>query len=142
MEEGSGEGMTELRIPLKVGNRNTVSFPVTILQKWAVSCRWIACSDYRNNDASPLFLFVTQKNVSMFIKQKGSPEQRSALTRLRVERPGVRIPDRIRYLTPVQNVRTGCGAHPASGPMGTGVFYTRSKDFLHIVDRASCNDSW
>jgi hypothetical protein len=71
MEEGSREGVTELRIPRKVGNRNTVSFPVTILLKWAVSCRWIACNEYRNNDTSPLFWFATQKKYMCLSSKNG-----------------------------------------------------------------------
>ena len=83
--------------------------------KFCRSERFLADNEYRNNDASPLFSFATQKICLCVYQAKCSPEWRSALTRLRVEWSGSRIPDRIRYLTLVRNVLTSCGG-PSSFP--------------------------
>ena len=42
-------------------------------------------------------------------------------TRLRVVRPGFRIPVEAKDFSVIQNVQTGSGAHPAFYTMGTGV---------------------
>ena len=107
MEEGSREGVTKLRIPRKVGNLNTVSFPVTVLHECAVSCRWIAynkyrwiaCNKYRNNGASPLFLFATQNKTSLCLSSKresgtGQCIDQATVRTIRGSNPGQdKIPD-------------------------------------------------
>ena len=43
------------------------------------------------------------------------------VTRLRGARYGVRIPAGAKHFSPLQNVQTGAGAHPASYSIGTTV---------------------
>jgi len=101
----------------KVGNWNTVSFPVAVLQEWVISCRWISCNKYRNNDASPFFFVChTEKMPLCLSSEKGV--RNCSVHWLGFASNGPGLESRARYLTPVQNVRTGREAHPASGPMG------------------------
>jgi len=118
MEEGSREGVTKLRIPRKWGTEILLASQLQFCRsgRFLADGLLVICTEIT---AFPLFLFATQKKTSLCLSSKR--ESGIALTRLRAEWPGARIPIRIRYLTLVQNPRTDCGAHSASGSMGTGV---------------------
>jgi hypothetical protein len=47
----------------------------------------------------------------------------ATVTRLRAERPGVRIPAKARRFSLIQNVQTDCGAHLPSYSLGTGLLF-------------------
>jgi hypothetical protein len=67
-------------------------------------------------EGSSFFLFC-------FVKCKGSRDSvGSIVTRLWAGQPRVRILAGARDSL-LQNVQTGCGAYPASYPMGTGVLF-------------------
>jgi hypothetical protein len=98
------------------------------------ACRPVRRLLYKPNIA---LLLMTDKHDD--IRCQGSPDSAASwcadlrlMTRLRVGRSGVRIPVQPIYISPLQSIQTGFGAHPASYSMVAGVL-SRWYEGRHVM---------
>ena len=63
--------------------------------------------------------------ISLFVSSSSRDGKVCVVSRLRIGRPAIGIPERTKNFSVLRNIHTGSGTHPSFYPMGTGIKWPR-----------------